>query len=253
VSDPLLALPFGLAIGLSLGLLGGGGSILAVPVLVYVIGEGVREATTMSLLIVGSAALVGAVDHARAGRVRFRTAAAFGVAGAVGSVGGTLLNRLASPEAILFLFALLLLVVAAAMLRRPDRSDEPRDQRTHAWTRAVPVGLLVGVLTGFFGVGGGFLIVPALALILGLQMPVAVGTSLLVISIVTAVAFAAHLTTGSIDWAVAAPFTAAALAGAVAGSRLVSRLPAVRLRQAFAGMTIAMAVTLIVVNADVLR
>lgn len=250
--DPLLALPFGLAIGLSLGLLGGGGSILAVPVLVYVIGEGVREATTMSLLIVGSAALFGAVDHARAGRVRFRTATAFGVAGAVGSIGGTLLNRLASPDAILFLFALLLLVVAAAMLRRPDRSDEPQDQRTHVWTRAVPVGLLVGVLTGFFGVGGGFLIVPALAVILGLQMPVAVGTSLLVISIVSAVAFAAHLTTGSIDWAVAAPFTAAALAGAVAGSRLVSRLPAVRLRQAFAGVTVAMAVTLIVVNADVL-
>jgi uncharacterized protein len=150
VPAPLLALPFGLAMGLSLGLVGGGGSILAVPVLVYVLGEGVREATTASLLIVGMTALGGALDHARAGRVRFRTAVAFGSSGALGSLAGTLLNRVASPRAILFLFGLLLLAAAGAMLRRPEPRDRLHEGRAHSWMRVLPLGFVVGVLTGFF-------------------------------------------------------------------------------------------------------
>jgi uncharacterized membrane protein YfcA len=252
VPAPLLALPFGLAIGLSLGLVGGGGSILAVPVLVYVLGEGVREATTASLLIVGCTALAGALDHARAGRVRLRTAVAFGSSGAFGSLAGTLLNRVASPRAILFLFGLLLLAAAGAMLRRREDLDQPHEEQVHAWRRVLPLGLLVGVLTGFFGVGGGFLIVPALALVLGLPTSIAVGTSLLVIAIVCAVGFAAHLATGTIDWAVAGTFTAAGLVGAVIGSRLVERVRAIRLRQLFAAVTTAVALALIAVNANVL-
>jgi uncharacterized protein len=238
--------------GLSLGLVGGGGSILAVPVLVYVLGEGVREATTASLLIVGMTALGGALDHARAGRVRFRTALAFASSGVFGSLAGTLLNRVASPRAILFLFGLLLLAAAGAMLRRPEPRDRLHEGRAHSWMRVLPLGFVVGVLTGFFGVGGGFLIVPALAIVLGLPTAIAIGTSLLVISIVSAVAFAAHLATGTIDWAVAGTFTAAGLVGAVIGSRLVGRVPAIRLRQLFASMTTAVAVALIVVNANVL-
>ena len=119
MSGALLALPFGLAIGLLLGLVGGGGSILAVPVLVYLLDQPVKEATTESLLVVGAAALVGAIDHARIGRVQLKTAVAFGSAGAAGAIAGTALNRLVSERLLLLAFALLLLVAAAAMLLRP--------------------------------------------------------------------------------------------------------------------------------------
>jgi uncharacterized membrane protein YfcA len=190
-----LALPFGLAIGLSLGLVGGGGSILAVPVLVYVLGEGVKQATTASLLIVGATALLGALDHARCGRVRWRTDLAFGAAGALGSLGGTALNRLASADAILFLFALLLLAAAYGMLRRPalDEGTQTESHGRAPWSRVAPAGLAVGALTGLFGVGGGVLIVPALVLVLGLPMRAAVGTSLLVIALTSAAQAARRL------------------------------------------------------------
>jgi uncharacterized membrane protein YfcA len=114
----LLALPFGLAIGVLLGLVGGGGSILAVPVLVYVLGQPVHDATTESLFIVGAAALVGAVDHARVGNVRIKTVLAFGLAGTAGAIGGSALNRLVDGRVILLAFAALLLVAAWAMQRQ---------------------------------------------------------------------------------------------------------------------------------------
>jgi uncharacterized protein len=131
----LLALPFGLAIGILLGLVGGGGSILAVPVLVYVLGQPVHEATTESLFVVGAAALVGAVDHARVGNVRIKTVLAFGLAGAAGAIGGSALNRLVDGRVILLAFAALLLLAAWAMqrqkgftaeqIRRPTRTSGP--------------------------------------------------------------------------------------------------------------------------------
>lgn len=243
MSTALLALPFGVAIGLSLGLVGGGGSILALPVLVYVLGEPVKAATTESLLIVGTTALLGSLDHARAGRVRWRTALAFGAAGAAGSLGGTALNRLASPHAILLGFAFLLLVAAAAMARgrgEPHRAEtEPRGRGL--WLRIVPLGIATGLLTGFFGVGGGFAIVPALVLLLAVPLRAAVGTSLVVIGITSAAALAAHLSSGRIDWAVAASFTTAAVAGAVAGSRLGTQLPQRTLAQVFAALVVGVA------------
>jgi uncharacterized membrane protein YfcA len=201
----LLALPFGLGIGLLLGLVGGGGSVLAVPVLVYVLDQPVKDATTESLLVVGSAALVGAVDHARIGRVQIRTALAFGAAGAIGAVGGTALNRLISGPALLLAFALLLVAAAVAMLLR--REDPLAQGGNSSLGRVGAVGIGAGVLTGFFGVGGGFVIVPALVLLLGLPLTLAVGTSLLVITLSSAAALAAHLASGSIDWAVALIFT----------------------------------------------
>ncbi len=253
MTGPLVALPFGLAVGLSLGLVGGGGSILAVPVLVYVVGEPVKDATTESLLIVGATALVGALDQARAGRVRARTAAVFGAAGSAGAVGGTALNRLASPASILFAFALLLLAAAAAMLRRPPgmRAERPARGRS-LWLRVAPAGLAVGVLTGFFGVGGGFVIVPALVLLLALPMGAAVGTSLLVIALTSAAALAAHLSTGHIDWGVAGAFTGSAVAGALAGSRLGRRVSSRRLAEIFAAVVVAVAVFLIAKNVTAL-
>ena len=246
----LLALPFGLAIGISLGLVGGGGSILAVPVLVYVIGENVKQATTESLLIVGTTALIGGLDQARDGRVRWRVTFAFGAGGVAGALAGTALNRLASPSSILFAFAFVMLAAAYVMLRRtaaPGRTEvDPRGRSL--WLRVVPAGLGVGLLTGFFGVGGGFVIVPALVLLLGVEMPVAVGSSLIVIAMTSASALAAHLASGAIDWPVAIAFTTAAVGGALAGSRVGSRVSSMRLAQLLAALIVAVASFLIVKN-----
>lgn len=250
MSEALLALPFGLAIGLSLGLVGGGGSVLAVPVLVYVLGQGVKEATTSSLLIVGATSLVGGLDHARGGRVRWRLVLGFGLAGAPGTVAGTVLNRAVGSETLLFAFSLLLLAAAYAMIRRRGdgegrgRGEDPRGRTL--WLNAVPAGLGVGVLTGFFGVGGGFVVVPALTLIFGLGMAVAVGSSLFVIVLMSAAAFAAHLSSGQVDWTVAGAFTGAAMVGVVGGSRLGERLSGRRLSQGFAVLLVLVAAFLIV-------
>lgn len=246
MSGALLALPFGLAIGLLLGLVGGGGSILAVPVLVYLLGEPVKDATTESLLVVGAAALVGAADHARIGRVEVRTGLTFGAAGAAGAVVGTALNRLVGGRAILLAFAMLLLVAAVTMLRRGPES--PTRDRKLSFVQVAPVGLGTGVLTGFFGVGGGFVIVPALVLLLGLPLTLAVGTSLLVIALTSGAALAAHLASGSIDWIIASIFTAAAIAGALTGRRLGTIISPQRLGHLFALLLVAIAVFIVAEN-----
>jgi uncharacterized protein len=254
MAQMVLALSFGLAIGLSLGLIGGGGAIMAVPVLVYVLGENVKQATTTSLMIVGAAALVGAIDHARSGRVRVRLALALSGGGAIGAVAGTALNRLVSSDTILFLFAFVLLAAAYAMLRPSDEpnADERDSPIEEPWLRALPAGAAVGLLTGFFGVGGGFLIVPLLVLVFGFGMKTAVGTSLLVIALTSAVALTAHLATGTVDWAIAGTFTAGGVAGALAGSRVSAHVPARRLREAFALLVITLAAALLARDAAAL-
>jgi hypothetical protein len=229
-----------------LGLVGGGGSILAVPVLVYVLGEPVKAATTESLLVVGAAALVGAADYARVGRVQVKTALAFGAAGVGGSLAGTAFNRLVSARTLLLAFALLLLATAAAMLRR--RPDRPQCLVRRSLARVVPAGWGAGILTGFFGVGGGFVIVPALVLLLGVPITLAVGTSLLVITLTSSAALAAHLATGSVNWAIASSFTATAIAGALAGRRLSATIKPQRLGQLFALLLVAVAVFLVAKN-----
>jgi uncharacterized membrane protein YfcA len=247
VRDALLALPFGLAIGVLLGVVGGGGSILAVPVLVYVLGEPVKRATTESLLIVGVTALAGALAAARAGRVRWRTGLAFAAVGAVASVGGTGLNRLAGSRSLLLAFGALLLVAAVATARgRPPASAGAPPLRP---LRVGAAGGVTGLLTGFFGVGGGFVIVPALVLVLGLPMTLAVGTSLLVIALTSGAALAAHLATGGIDAGLAGAFAAAAVVGAVLGTRLHGRLPERRLRLLFAALLVAVAAFVIAKSA----
>jgi uncharacterized protein len=251
LNEALLALPFGLAIGLLLGLVGGGGSILAVPVLVYLLGEPVKDATTESLLVVGTAALVGAADHARIGRVELQAGLTFGASGAAGAIAGTALNRIVGGRAILLAFAALLLAAAVAMLRRGPES--PTHGRKTSFARVAPVGLATGVLTGFFGVGGGFVIVPALVLLLGLPLTLAIGTSLLVIALTSAAALAAHLASGSIDWLIASTFTGAAIAGALAGRRLGAIINPRRLGQLFALLLVAIAVVLVAKNAPALR
>ncbi len=249
----LFAVPFGLAIGISLGLVGGGGSILAVPVLVYVLGEPVKEATTASLLIVGLTALAGSIAHARQGRVNVRLAVAFGSSGLLGAIAGTALNRTVSPETILLGLAALMLAAAWATLRRSRQLEfTPHTNPRIAWGRVTLAGIGVGALAGFFGVGGGFVIVPALVLLLGLEMGVAIGTSLLVIALTSASAFAVHLASGGINWTIATTFALAGIAGALTGSRLGRNLSSARLTQLFAVLIISVAVFLIAKNGQVI-
>jgi uncharacterized membrane protein YfcA len=254
------AIPIGLLIGLSLGALGGGGSILTVPALVYVLHQSPHAATTGSLLVVGITALAGTAAHLREGRVRLGAGAVFGLLGVAGSYAGTQLSARVDPHVLLTAFAGLMIVAAAAMARRQSVSaGEPAravasksggdtgavallGDRVRTRSRLDGAGVAkllaaatgVGLLTGFFGVGGGFVIVPALVLALGFAMPVAVGTSLLVIAINSATALAARL--GGhvhLDWPLLATFTAAAVAGSLAGNRVASRVEAARLTRAF--------------------
>jgi uncharacterized membrane protein YfcA len=242
-----IAVPAGLLIGVLLGALGGGGSILTVPVLVYLLGQEPHAATTGALLIVGITAVAGMIAHWRAGRVRFAPGIAFGVLGAAGSYAGTRLSSSVPPDLLLSLFAGLLLAAAVAMLRRRPGTARRRE---HAGGSTIGRRILkitaaatgVGLLTGFFGVGGGFVIVPALVLVLGFGMPAAVGTSLLVIAIDSAVALAARLGGQvSLDWTLLAVFTAAALAGVLAGQRVASRVDPSRLTTGFTVLLIAVA------------
>jgi uncharacterized membrane protein YfcA len=257
----LLASPLGFLIGLSLGALGGGGSILAVPALVYAAGQSPRGATATSLVLVGTAALVGMGTHWRAGRVRVGTGIFFGLAGIGGSLAGSALNRRLEPNLLLLGFSGLVLVAAWRMLvgcptctkvgeahaldeQRPV-SGSPVAVAVRARvdlttvTRVLAAGTAVGFLTGLFGVGGGFVIVPALALVMRLPMPEAIGTSLLVIAINSAVALASRMATTSIDWGITIPFTVAAVAGVTTGGRIAGRLDAQRSLRWFAALLVA--------------
>lgn len=264
----LLTSPFGFLIGLSLGALGGGGSILAVPVLVYVAGESAQAATTTSLIVVGLAALVGMGEHLRAGRVEVRPGLLFGLAGVGGSFLGSALNRGLDPDVLLLAFSGLIVIAAWRMLtgcptctrvgeEAAERAAGEHDAngggsgattvgvrlRLDAATvaRVVAAGTAVGLFTGLFGVGGGFIIVPALTLLLAFPMPKAIGTSLLIIAINCAWALLARVGHTEVDWAVTLPFAVAALAGVVTGTRIADRLPAQTLLRWFAGLLVAVA------------
>ncbi|MDQ2756576.1 MAG: sulfite exporter TauE/SafE family protein [Actinomycetota bacterium] len=245
-----IAIAAGIVIGLSLGALGGGGSILTVPVLVYALGQQPQEATTASLVIVGITAITAAVGHARAGRVQWRAAGIFGVLGVAASFGGSTVNRLVDPQVLLLAFAALMIVAAIAMFARTgaDALDAPgeaadggRPRGVGAAARVVVTALVVGFLTGFLGVGGGFLIVPALVLALGFTMPVAVGTSLVVISVTSLGAFVERLGNGGVPWDVVVPFTLAAIAGSLLGKRVADRISGPTLTRAFATLLVLVA------------
>lgn len=256
----LLASPLGFLIGVSLGALGGGGSILAVPALVYAAGQSPRDAVTTSLLIVGAASAVGMIKHWRAGRVRVVTGVLFGLAGIPGSLVGSALNRRMNGDVLLLLFSALTVVAAWRMLtgcpsctRAGDERavadaagspDAPASLRLGGWRLTVValVGVLIGFMTGLFGVGGGFIIVPALTLVLRMPIAQAIGTSLLVIVINTATSFSQRIADTTIDWGVTAPFTIAAIAGVLVGGTIADRLPAERSLRWFAGLLVAVAV-----------
>lgn len=228
-------------VGISLGLLGGGGSILMVPVLVYVTGLETKEAIATSLLVVGVTSATGALSHARTGRVRWRTGAVFGAAGMVGAYAGGRLSEYLPGQVLLGAFAVMMAVTAVAMLRGRRQVDPDRVRTTLPLGRVVLDGAVVGLVTGLVGAGGGFLVVPALALLGGLPMPVAVGTSLVVIAMKSSAGLAGYLSSVSIDWGLAAAVTAAAVAGSLIGGPLAGRIPPDRLRQAFGWFVLIMA------------
>jgi uncharacterized membrane protein YfcA len=252
------AVVLGLLIGLSLGALGGGGSILTVPALVYLLGLSAQEATTASLVIVGVTAAVAAAGHARSGHTRWAGGGLLALLGVPASLLGSELNRHVDPDVLLLAFAALMLVAAAGMLMRArpvaadDRSPAPGPGSTLTTVRParvatlrvlplVAAGLVIGFLTGFLGVGGGFVVVPALVVLLRIPMPFAVGTSLLVISLNSVVALAARASHGTVVWRVILPFTVDAVAGSYAGKGAADRTDATTLTRAFAVLLVLVA------------
>jgi len=227
----ILASPLGVIVGVLLGALGGGGSIVAVPVLVFVLGQTPAAATTTSLVVVGPAAALGAFGHWRAGRVRVREGAAFGACGIVGSVMGSALNRRLDGDLLLLAFSVLL-AVAAWRMPAADRHPRIGEKRRAGGAAVVATGVAVGFVTGLFGVGGGFVIVPALALVLGFSMPMAIGTSLLVITVNSAAALAAR--GFDVAWATALPFLVATVVGVGIGKRMADKVAARTLARWFA-------------------
>lgn len=247
----MIALTVALAVfvGISLGLLGGGGSILTVPLLAYVAGQEPKEAIATSLLVVGVTSAVGAITHARAGRVRWRVAAVFGVAAMAGAYGGGRLAHFIPGNILLIAFALIMIMAAVAMLRgRKDVGDESVGPLPIG--RIMLQGASVGVISGLVGAGGGFLLVPALALLGGLPMPVAVGTSLVVISMQSFAGFAGHLAGETIDWKLAGMVIAAAVAGSIIGGLLTSKIDPATLRKAFGWFVLAMAALVLAEEAN---
>lgn len=253
----LAALTLGLLIGLAMGALGGGGSILTVPALVYLLGLSAQEATTASLVIVGVAAATASLSHARSHHTRWGAGTLLALLGVPASLIGTALNRSVDPNALLLSFAVVMLLAAVGMLARAwsvaragsgsraeidagvtTGASAVRSRTGQAW-RVAAGGLGVGFLTGFLGVGGGFVVVPVLVVLLGVPMPTAVGTSLLVISLNSAVALAARTGHGSFAWEVIAPFTTAAVCGALAGKRVADRLSPGTLTVSFAALLVA--------------
>ncbi len=228
-----MAVALGVMIGASLGLLGGGGSILTVPIFVYILGFPAKEAIAMSLAVVGVTSAVGAIGHWRAGHVDVRTGAAFGTVAMVGTFAGTRLAGFLSGTTQLAIFGVVMLLAAAFMFR--GRRDSPAaERRAGAATSLVMLeGLAVGLLTGLVGVGGGFLIVPALVL-LALPMRTAVGTSLLVIAGNCAAGFYGYLGQVPLTWLSMALVTAGTLPGIALGTWLHRFVPQDKLRRGFA-------------------
>jgi uncharacterized membrane protein YfcA len=241
-----LGVLLGFSIGLSLGLLGGGGSILTVPALVYLIGQTPQAAVTASLAIVGANSAFGALFHRAHGTLNGRVALLFGGAGMVASYLAANLSKGLSPILLMVAFAGMMLVIGALMIFR--KSPERAQASSPNLAKILLGGLGVGALTGILGVGGGFLIVPALVLLVGLPMRQAVGTSLLVIAMNSLAGFLGHLSGTVVDVNLLLIFVAAGLAGTFAGARLTQRLHPNRLRQAFAIFVMALAVFLLYDN-----
>lgn len=232
----MLAALLALLIGVVLGLVGGGGSILTNPVLVYAAGASPAGAIVMGYPIVGGAALLGAVQHLRAGTITARTTVPLGLAAMLGAWLGTrLVITLGLDGQVRFaLLSVTMILAGVAMLRDVRRTAPPRPASETRWASLLAIGIAVGVLTGVVGVGGGFLIVPALIILGGLELRPAVGTSLLVIAMSTTASFLAQRSTADVDWGLVLPFLGLAAVGLLAANAVASRVPQRAIKAAFA-------------------
>ncbi|MBD8045094.1 sulfite exporter TauE/SafE family protein [Arthrobacter sp. Sa2BUA2] len=244
----LIGLAAGLVVGTVVGLVGAGGAIIAVPALVYVVGLSPEEAVPTSLIVVGLASIAGAIPRLRS-EVSWPLVLIIGLAGVPASWAGAAVGSLLDPDWLMLLFAAIMIVAGLRMLSRSASSGRPTTHRERSWSalalRGIPTGLAVGFLTGLLGVGGGFLIIPALTLLLGLPISRAVGTSLVIISINSASGFAAHLEGLSIDWALTASFAAAAMAASLTAARTAHRLDDAVVSRVFAVMIFAVALAVL--------
>lgn len=230
-----------LVVGLTLGLLGGGGSILTVPAIVFAMGIDPKTAVVMSLPIVGGAAFVGAARHARMGNVDLPVAIPFGLAAMLGAYGGAMIGRTLEGSTQLTILAAVMFLAAISMLRRAEL-PEPAASMPHRVTpQLLLIGVVTGVLTGLVGIGGGFLLVPALVLLAGVSMHKAVGTSLLVMTMNTIAGYAGYHTAVDVPWVLVLEFGAVAALGIVLGTALLPRVPQVALKRAFALLLIVVA------------
>jgi len=238
-----VALIFAAFIGISLGMLGGGGSILTLPILKYVLGFEAHQAIAGSLFVVGATSATALITHARNGRVRFRTGLIFGLAGMAGAFGAGRVAKFIPAGILLVAFAAMMVVTAVAMLRgRRDVTPRPASAKELPVLKVLLEGLVVGAVTGLVGAGGGFLVVPALVLLGGLPMSVAVGTSLLVISMKSFAGFAGYLSSTTVDWKLLLPITAVAIVGSVFGGWAAGKVQQEKLRRAFGWFVVVMAI-----------
>lgn len=243
---PILGYALAIVIGLSLGLLGGGGAILTVPVLVYALGVGVKEAVPTSLVVVGLTSLLGAVHHGRAGQVHGRAVLAFGPGAMAGAVLGAFAALRIGGRFQLALFGIVLLAAALRMFRQPIPVGGPTEEGPRPLPFLATLGAGVGFLTGLLGVGGGFLYVPALHVFGGLDMRRAVGTSLALIALGATTGFAGYLGRVELNWPLVAGFTALAFVGVGIGTALVAKVPQESLRRGFALLLLVMGLMVLI-------
>ena len=237
-----LALTLAALIGASLGLLGSGGSIITLPVLVYVAGIPAQLAVGMSLVIVGGTSSLGALLNMRRGAFNFRAAAFFSLSGMAGAFVGAKFTHLVSASVLLLLFGVLMLVAGTRMLRNGATTMPSHQCRP---SRCLAAGIAVGILTGFLGVGGGFLILPALVLFAGLDMKPAIGTSLAVIAVNCLGGLIGQLRYVNFDWPLTLAFLGVSIVGMLAGTALASRMPSMLLRRGFVWCVVLLGIALI--------
>ncbi len=254
-----------IAIGVALGLLGGGGSVLALPILTSVMGVAVKPAIAMTLVIVGTVSLLGMIPHWRAGRVRWRVAAIFGASTAIGAFLGARVAGLpwVTPTMQMMLFAVMMLLAAIATIRRSQQTPPaaepdppgvvalaayPKPVCRYCWLWLVSEGIGVGLLTGLVGVGGGFAIVPALVLLGKVPMKEAIGTSLVIIAVNSIAGLAGYAGHVTIDWPLTVSFTFAAALGTLPGAYWAKFVPAAQLQRWFGYFLLAIASLVLVQN-----
>ena len=248
----VLAVFSGMLVGFTLGLIGGGGSILAVPLLLYLVGyQNPHVVIGTTALAVALTAYINLIPHWRAGNVRWKPAIAFAIPGVIGAVIGAQLGKIFPGKQLLFLFAILMIGVAISMLRpRKARIEKPMRTGMAQYARTTPVGFFVGALSGFFGIGGGFLIVPGLMFATDMTLINAIGSSLFSVGMFGTTTAITYALSGLVNWVIALEYIAGGVLGGLLGARLAGRLSAQKktLNYIFAGVVIVVAIYMLYVN-----